>query len=370
MPKKLDANTILNQFKTIHGDRYDYSRVQYKNIDTKVTIICPEHGEFLQTPFHHRKGHGCPKCANEYKSKKMMKSKSQFILDARKVHGDKYDYSKVDYKNVQKKIKIICPKHGIFEKTPNSHLRGRGCPECSHRLVKNNEDFCKYAKKAHGDKYDYSKVHYKNSNTKVTIICPEHGEFQQKPILHFQGRGCPKCANKLRQQTCFKKYGVSSVSQIHTQNTQNLTKEYIEENFLSEAGEIKMQEMIKHFNITATTCYRYMHDLKVNFAYKEKGFNPQEPGILYYIFDPVANLYKIGITNRSIEERFGKAFCSKRAIAILEQTYFENGHEALEAESEILEAFSYARTINKSWPEEVGGKTEFFSCDILNKHDA
>jgi hypothetical protein len=184
-------------------------------------------------------------------------------------------------------------------------------------------------------------------------------------------------AKAKREQTNLKKYGAFSIDgvkaktarQAHMKNTHLLTKEYLEENFLDENGCIKLQEMMDFFNIKETSCYNYMRELGIKINYKAGGFNPKEPGILYYLYDPETNLYKIGITNRSIEERFGKAFCSNRAIAILEQTYFENGYEALEAEKTLLEEFSYARTINESWPEELGGRTEFFHTDNLNKHN-
>jgi hypothetical protein len=179
------------------------------------------------------------------------------------------------------------------------------------------------------------------------------------------------------KQTNLKKYGAFSIDgvkaktamQAHMKNTHLLTKEYLEENFLDENGCIKMQEMMDYFNIKETSCYNYMRELGIEINYKSGGFNPKEPGILYYLYDPEANLYKIVITNRSVEERFGKSFCSNRAIAILEQTYYENGYEALEAEKTILEEFKYARTINESWPEELGGRTEFFNGDILHKHN-
>jgi hypothetical protein len=151
-------------------------------------------------------------------------------------------------------------------------------------------------------------------------------------------------------------------------NIHLLTKEYLEKNFLDENKCLKLEKMMGFFNIKETACYKYMRDLGIKINYKPGGFNPQEPGLLYYIFDPETGLYKIGVTNKtSVEERFGKSFCSKRAIAILEQTHYEDGYEALEAEKTILEEFKYARTINENWPEELGGRTEFFKYNILNK---
>ena len=93
------------------------------------------------------------------------------------MHGDKYDYSKVDYRGCKSSIKIICPIHGEFEQIATSHLSGRGCRICGFRN-KDTNYFIQEAKKVHGDKYDYSKVDYKESKQEVIIICPEHGEFK------------------------------------------------------------------------------------------------------------------------------------------------------------------------------------------------
>ena len=122
------------------------------------------------------------------------KTKDEFIKDANEIHNGKYDYSKVEYKNSKTKVCIICPEHGEFWMKPNSHLSGQGCPKCSGVAKLTTEEFVERAKQIHGDKYDYSKVEYKNNRTKVCIICPEHGEFLVIPndMLH-KNVGCRKC---------------------------------------------------------------------------------------------------------------------------------------------------------------------------------
>src|SRR5690606_35066069 len=87
---------------------------------------------------------------------------------------------------------ITCPEHGDFEQTPNAHLKGSGCPKCSGR-GKTTEFIIQEFKKVHDDKYDYSKTEYKNSTTKVIITCPEHGDYKQLPGNHLKGSGCPTC---------------------------------------------------------------------------------------------------------------------------------------------------------------------------------
>ena len=115
----------------MHGDKYDYSKVIYRNNKTKVCIICPEHGEFWQRPDKHLYAkRGCPVCG---KTQKL--TTEEFIEKAKQVHGDKYDYSKCEYKTTEKKVTIICKTHGEFKQTPHSHLQGQGCPVCKQRVL-------------------------------------------------------------------------------------------------------------------------------------------------------------------------------------------------------------------------------------------
>lgn len=124
----------------------------------------------------------------------------KFIEKAKSVHGDKYDYTLTDYINNRTKVCIICPIHGKFEQTPKDHLSGCGCSKCySERRKKiriSTDDFIQRAKKIHGDKYDYSNAVYNGAINYVNIICPEHGEFWQKPNDHLRGVGCFQCGCK------------------------------------------------------------------------------------------------------------------------------------------------------------------------------
>lgn len=189
--KRLTKEAFIDKAKKVHGDMYDYSKAEYSNSRTKVCIICPEHGEFWQTPNDHLNGHGCPKCCTS----NVKKTTVQFIGEAMQVHGTRYDYSKAEYTGVNEKVCIICPEHGEFWQTPSNHLQGRGCPKCIGRN-RTADELIEEFKKVHGDKYDYSKVDFKKMNEQVCIICPEHGEFWQTPTIHLQGCGCQKCANE------------------------------------------------------------------------------------------------------------------------------------------------------------------------------
>ena len=127
------------------------------------------------------------------------KTTQEFIEDAKRVHGDTYDYSKSVYAGAQKKIEIYCPQHGSFSQSATSHLGGGGCPACWEerrgiaRRQNSIDDFLEKARSKHGDKYDYSQVKLEMLTKEVDIICPKHGVFQQKASYHLKGHGCRKC---------------------------------------------------------------------------------------------------------------------------------------------------------------------------------
>lgn len=183
---------------TAHKGKFDYSKSVYTSNKAKIEIICPTHGSFWQMAQDHMRGVGCPTCYGNHKC-----STEEFIRKARLVHGDKYDYSLVEYKSALSKVKIICPIHGLFLMKPNAHLclvkkRGtaQGCPTCGKESNKVGlREFIKRAKESHGDLYDYSMVVYKNCYTKIAIICKKHGVFYQTPDSHTRnGHGCPLCS--------------------------------------------------------------------------------------------------------------------------------------------------------------------------------
>lgn len=199
MSKKLTTEEFIEKAKVIHGDKYDYSLVDYINAKTRISIICPEHGVFEQRPDNHLEGNGCPLCGNLTISKKLSKKSKAFIEQAKQIYGDKYDYSTIDYTNSQSKIKVICPKHGCFEIRAGHFLQGHACRYCgidktTNFLKDDLNSFVQKAREIHGDKYDYSLVDYENTYKKIKIICPVHGEFEQRPNNHLNGYGCPICS--------------------------------------------------------------------------------------------------------------------------------------------------------------------------------
>lgn len=178
-----------------YSGKYDYSKVNYINYRVKVCIICPKHGDFLQTPSQHLlTKYGCPKCANDIIELKVnRKTTDEFIRRAKEIHGDKYDYSKTTYINGTTKVCITCPEHGEFWQLPNNHLNGSGCPKCAlenKTLYKRKEKFIKKATELYGDKYDYSYVKYIKPNKGVTIFDKEKQIFfLQSPTKHLKGIG-------------------------------------------------------------------------------------------------------------------------------------------------------------------------------------
>jgi len=193
MVKKYNSELFIQESTKINNNKYDYSNIIWKNTGIKVKIICNEHGEFEQRPSNHLMGKGCSYCSGVGRI-----TKTIFLERAHKIHGDKYDYiiSNNEVRNT-KNIEIKCKVHGIFTQTPNNHLKGTGCPNCCKNAKITNEKFLERSKKIHGDKYDYSNVEYIHITKPVKIICKVHGEFEQTPREHFSGCGCYKCANRI-----------------------------------------------------------------------------------------------------------------------------------------------------------------------------
>ena len=200
MSRRLTTEKFIEKAKKVHGERYDYSKVEYVNTNTNVTIICREHEPFPQTPHNHLQGKGCNKCGVIERSLSQASTTEEFIQKAKAVHGNRYDYSSVNYVDARTHVMIICPDHGPFPQRPTNHLDGHGCDECKKialSLLKTSttKEFIEKSKAVHGDRYDYSSVSYVNNSTKVMIICREHEPFPQTPDNHLQGKGCRICGD-------------------------------------------------------------------------------------------------------------------------------------------------------------------------------
>lgn len=200
MPKKLTQKQFLEKANTVHKNKYDYSLVNYVNNSTKITIICPIHGSFLQKPSGHLQSQGCQKCGWVKQTLNTRSNTKDFITKSKEVHNNKYIYDKVNYINNSIPVTIICPIHKEFEQSPSKHKMGQGCPICRYIKSgksnrKSNEYFIDTLKiKGIFDKFIYLSE-YETSNKKIKIQCRKCNLiFNQKPTAHLQGMGCPKCA--------------------------------------------------------------------------------------------------------------------------------------------------------------------------------
>jgi hypothetical protein len=208
MGVKLTQDEVVRRIKETHGDTYDLSKFIYTTQRSKSIFICKIHGEFLSQPKEVWGGTGCPECGKEKFIKPISKWEN-VIEKLNKIHGDEYKYFPETYKGVSKRVKVKCKTHNyIWTVRVMELLKGEGCPKCryvksSEKLVLKVPEFIKRSRKTHGDKYDYSKVHQfkQQKKERVTIICPTHGEFKQKPFDHWwSGSGCPKCWEEIRSE--------------------------------------------------------------------------------------------------------------------------------------------------------------------------
>lgn len=206
---KVRSNTqeFIKNAKKVHGDKYIYGKVEYVNNQTKIEIICPIHGSFLQRPNKHLQGDNCMQCSSKNRI-----TTQEFIQRAIEIHGNKYDYSEVIYINNKTKIKITCNRNNhTFMQIPRSHLKGYNCPDCSSSKKLTTEKFIKKANLKHNYRYDYSLVDYKSTYEKVFIICKEHGKFEQQPSNHLSGSDCPKCKGR----NCDTKFFIEKSIKVH-----------------------------------------------------------------------------------------------------------------------------------------------------------
>jgi len=204
---RLTQEEVVRRIKETHGDTYDLSKFIYTTQRSKSIFICRIHGEFLSQPKEVWGGTGCPECGKEKFIKPISKWEDVY-KKLSKIHGSEYVFFPETYYGVTKPIKVKCIIHNHFwSPLVNSLLQGQGCPKCRYvksgeKLVLKVQEFIKRSRETHGDKYDYSKVHqFKRQKTEsVVIICPNHGEFKQKPYDHFSGSGCPKCWEEIRSE--------------------------------------------------------------------------------------------------------------------------------------------------------------------------
>lgn len=357
---RLRLQDFVKRANEIHAAKYDYSRVTYDNLNQKVTIICPIHGEFDQKASHHLSGHECEKCGFNKRGKSRRARVAAGIIERfTKVHGNTYDYSKVDYQRTHEPVTINCRSHGAFRQEPVVHLMGCGCPLCSGNVPLTQSEFLRKANEVHGNRYDYSLAKVNGVDRPVEIICTEHGTFWQTPYSHLNGANCQRCAGVALmtreeaiasfRETHGHKYDYSLVDYKN-----NLTKITI---ICAEHGPFYPTPVNHRRGRGCPGCASF-------------GFDATKPAILYYArIDDVTRgtLYKIGITNRSFDERYGQEDLGK--MTLIKTWEFEDGRRALQGEQEIIREyvdFQYrGPVVILSSSADQNQHREVFVCDIL-----
>jgi len=223
-------------------------------------------------------------------------SKKEFIEKSNKVHNNKYDYSLVEYKNNKTKVKIICIKHGIFKQRPDNHINVKaGCPKCANNILYTTKIFIEKATKIHNNKYDYSLVDYKTAHIKIKILCTEHGIFNQKPTNHLRGDGCPICN--------------------------------------SSKGENKIREILETYNINYITQKKFdncrnINPLPFDFYLPEYNMCIEFDGIQHFKhFDFFGG--KLELENRKNKDNIKNKYCEDNNIKLLRIKYNEKIEEKL-----------------------------------------
>jgi len=437
MGKKLTTADFIERARAVHGDRYDYSKTTYVNQKTRVVIVCAVHGAFLQLPQeHYAAGSGCRVCANKKRGEDQRFDTANFVQRARRVHGDKYDYSKTKYVSQKQKVTITCPQHGDFEQWPAGHYHsGSGCPKCgliqkglsrrvsqeqfiqnaskhfpeydfsiseystAKRLVRfvcpnhgqveqyghhlnagkvgcpmcgneragdalrlTHESFLQSCWVAHGTFYDYSESFYAGAKTPVVIRCPIHGKFEQLPAVHTkQGGGCPSCGD-IRGATARRKTNeqfIVDAIRMHGDRYSYSVTDY-------KGAHKPISVECREHGVFTTTPDGHVNGMTGCPVCAPGGFNPCLRGILYYlrVAHRSETLFKIGVTNKNDPlHRWGLPE-DKAKIRVLGSWTFFPGKNALDLEKEILLRF---KRHQYSGPNvlKASGNTELFKKDVL-----
>ena len=263
------TNNFIKKSKEKFGDKFDYSKTKYVNSQTPVTLICKEHGEFNVNMYAHlnSKDGLCPLCGNAVEKKygrggKRRLSTSYIVNKCKKFYGEKYDYSKIEYKggNAKKEVvEIVCPTHGSFFKcVDNINKRDCGCPRCAKEKKRSNDiisianKFIERSKNKFGDRFDYSEVKYIDSQTPVTLMCKKHGiKFSTTPSNHFITRfgGCKECYKEYIESTKSKKIRIKL-----TEEERKERRRECEEKHFIEKGIIKFGDRFDYSEVKYIDC--------------------------------------------------------------------------------------------------------------------
>lgn len=374
---KLTWEQVLNDFTRVHGDKFDYSNVDYVNNTTKIEVRCKKHDFiFHPTPKNHRRGTQCKKCGRESQIEKASKGKDKFIEEGIEIFGDKDDYSLVDYVNTKTKVDIICSIHGKFEVQPDAYIRGLGCEECRRKKTKSTDKdmFLEEVYKIYGDKNDYSNTVVGDSRGKIDVVCKEHGEFIVYMSAHFSGQGCPKCAmtnySLIRTKTTDE--FINQAKEVHGDNCDYSSTVY---KGCRERVKIKCNKhdvIFKQFPANHLSGGSCRQCLRENLSkallgrdgtggYTRSSYAKQANGreaCVYLIrcYDEKEEFYKIGKTFLDINKRFTKG----NLIYDFEEVHFHYGEASyiFDLENELHRQYRPYKHRPKEW---FAGYTECYS---------
>jgi hypothetical protein len=417
-PKTVEQ--FVSDAHTKHGDKFDYSRVVYKNNKEDVLIICKKHGLFFQSPCDHLKGvYGCRSCAP--KGTKL--TQDQFLARAKAVHGDRYDYSKTVYTLNKYPITIICREHGEFTlHSAGNHLSGHGCSDCPKVTDVSTQYWIKRVQKTHGNRYDYSKTEYLGAHKNLVITCNIHGLFSQRAGHHERGSNCPKCVNRHSYSNaefiskCIAAHGdkydystttyngakssMAYICPIHGKVTQQAYDHMSGHGcaYCAGRGKYTTEQWIELSREVHGNQYGYS---KVNYQGKDKkvviicpvhgdfqqhagshtrgsgcqncanhGFNSNRAGYLYILhsYNSPLDMIKVGITNRLLPRFIRLQNVTPFDLICLKSVRFERGADALEIETQ-LKNFGKESHLSVNFNYKFEGHTECFrySDDFINK---
>ena len=199
--KSKSPEQFLKECEKVNKGRYDLSKVVYSGAHEKITLICPNHGEFEMAANDFLKGRGCRECSYEERGKEKQLPYEDFLRRATETHQGRYEYDESSYTKSSDRLRVKCEEHGWFEQIATSHLAGQGCPRCARNVPLATEEFIEQARKVHGDKYDYSITKYDRSHTEIKYKCATHGVVSQSVSNHLQGWGCAKCSPSYKKTT-------------------------------------------------------------------------------------------------------------------------------------------------------------------------
>lgn len=277
----------------------------------------------------------------------------EFIKYAREVHGDRYDYSLVEYKHNLSKVKIICPKHGVFEQRPCDHVsKKKGCSGCANNQRLTTEAFITRAREIHGDRYDYSLVEYVNARSNVQIVCPTHSMFEQTPHVHLKGSGCPQCGSEQKAEQ--KRLGAGEFI-TRAREVHGDSYDYSLVEYLNNRSKVRI--ICSEHSVFEQTPDTHLKGCACPQC-SQAGFNPSEPGTLYVLADDkqCPTLLKVGITNNLKRRLHQLRRETPHHVVKLVSYPFPRGADAYKLEQEVHKVFHELNARLKGFD----GATEWF----------